>query len=195
MILCRRPLLIFDVDLLAAGGVAALVVATWLLVIGPWQRVWQDYRAVAARYGALGTQLKEDLGRLQQRRAHLDRIEQVVAAQVGAVPRATSLSQLLQEMTALAAATQLELLSVTPQPVVREGSYLVSQIQVSGRGRSRDFVNFLDRFAEQNPYQTLENCTLSRRADATEPQCELTWSLRLYLAPSESHAAAPGDRL
>lgn len=191
MIVCRRPCTLYDVDLIGLAALAAIGAAAWFFVVAPWGDTWTRYRELAARRTAVETQLQRDLDDLQRFEADLARIQRAGADQAGRAPTAASVSQLLRQVTDLAQVAGLELLSVAPQAMQRDGPYLVHEIQLAGRGRSRDFFLYLDRLAREIPYQSLQNCSISRAATSAEPICDLAWSIRLYLLP-EAPAPATG---
>lgn len=190
MIVCRKPL-VYDVDLLGLAGLVLTGLAAWWFVIAPWQRTWARHAELAARHTAAESRLQAEFAALEQAQEALGRITACVTAETGRVPRAAALSVLLGEMTDLARAARLELLSVAPQPAVREGSYAATDVVVVGRGCSRDFVRFLENFARQNPHQALRKFAVTRAPGSADELCELSWTVRLYTLP-EPPASAPG---
>ena len=183
MILCRRPFLIYHVDALGGLGVLGLVLAGWWLAVVPWRQTCAGYRELGERCASLESDLQAQSERLDQVQQDLSWLEGVVQAQAVEVP-APILSRACCEMTDVAKEVQIELLSVAPQPAVSEGAYLVSEIQLAGRGRSRDFIRFLDRLAQRNPFQALTNCAVRRTATAADQACEISWTVRLYMLPA-----------
>jgi Tfp pilus assembly protein PilO len=193
VIVSRKPLVLYDVDVLGLAGTLLLVMAAWWCVARPWRDTWQRYRTLAARHTTVRKALQADVQEMQRFSAELTDTRGAVAAQVARAPRASALSQLLQEMADTAKEAQLELLTVTPQPAGKENEYTITDIQVVGRGRSAEFMRFLDRFAQRNPYQSLQQCAISRPPSTTQPACELSWSVRLYMLPNEP-ATTPEPR-
>ncbi len=172
-----------DIDLMGLGGGALCLILGWWLVVAPWMSTWSDYRAVALRRAEASAGLRDDVHELERFQVGLVQLEDAVTSQSDAVPHATSTSSLLREMTAIAEDCSLKLLSVAPQPAANDGKYVVTDVQVAGRGSSHDFIRFLDRFAQQNPYQALRFCSITRLPDSDSPDCELAWAVRLYLLP------------
>ncbi len=195
MIVCRRPLALYDVDLLGAAGLLLLGAAGWWAVFAPWQRTWHECRTLGAERRAAEIRLQQELTELERFEKGRAWLASKVAAQAERVPGPAALPTLLQQMTELAHDAHLELVSVKPQTAAREGAYLVSDVQFAGRGQSRDFIRFLDRLAQQNPYQCVRTCAVRRPAQTAEPHpCELDWSVRLFLLPAgsaEQRSAAP----
>lgn len=183
MIVCRKPWTLYDVDLAGIGGAAVLLLAGWWLVAAPWQALWREFHTFAAARTAEQAGLRADLVGLTEFEQSVTDLERVVLTQEGAVPTADTISQQLQKLTDLAAATDVELLSVTPQPVAAAGEYVVSDVQIGGKGRSHDFIRLLDRLAQENPYQSLRNCVISHSSPPDQAACELNWTMRMYLLP------------
>lgn len=185
MIVCRKPWTLFDFDLLGGAGLVVLGLAAWWAVLAPWRQMWSDYRRLVAARSDAGNRLRQQVTELERFEQGLAQLEEVVASETAHVPRLDGFSQLLQGMTAAAADSQLELLNVSPQPAAASGAYLVSDVQLGGRGGSRDFIRFLDRLARENPYQALQTCSITRPSQNAQATCDLTWTIRLYLLPTE----------
>lgn len=193
MIVCRRPVAIHDVDLIGAAALAVVGLAAWWLVVAPWQQTWAAYRDTAARRGTAELRLREEAAELERFERGLAQLDAAVAAQVEQIPRAAAVSRLLRNMTDIAQDARLEILSVAPQPAQRDGDHLVCDIDVAGRGRSHDFLVFLDRLAQENACQSLKCFSIVRPASAADAVCELTWALRLYLLPDEEADRSGGS--
>jgi Tfp pilus assembly protein PilO len=192
VIITRKPWTIYDVDLLGAATVIALAAAAWWLAVMPWQQTWARSRELAAQHAALQAGLRGDVTELERFQQQLKQLENTVTAQAAEVPRADSVSDLLRRMTDLAKDAELELINVAPRPATAQGAYLVSDIEVTGRGRSHDFIRFLDQLAQGNPYQALRACSITRPASGERSTCELVWTIRLYVLPSV--ASSSGGR-
>jgi Tfp pilus assembly protein PilO len=186
VIVCKRPVVLHDVDVFGLIALTAIGLATWWFVARPWEQTWRDYRALAAQRRVVETRLQTELRELERFERGLNELRTAVATQAQLAPQATSISHVLREMTELARASNLEILSVVPQAAEREGAYLVNEIHVMARGQSTDFIRFLDQLALTNPYQSLTDCRILRPAKNMRPTCELSWSLRLYLLPLDS---------
>jgi Tfp pilus assembly protein PilO len=189
MIICRRPLTIYAVDALGATFVVGLMALSYWFIWRPWQETWQGYRECTVQRGLAGQELKGELLNLERFEERLAGLEEVVLAQSARIPRSDALAGLLREMTETAAEAQVEILSVTPQPAVREGEYVVCDINVAGRSRSHDFVRFLDCMAARNPYQSLRDCAVRRSTGTADGLCDMNWTMRVYMLP----VAGPDD--
>jgi len=184
VILCRRPFTVYHVDALGGLGLLAVALAGWWLAVVPWRQTCASYRELGQRRAALELELQSESAKLEGIRQELAWLQGVVDSQTLVVPRADSVPQLLREMTELASETEIELLSVVPQPAVPEGAYVVSDIQLTGRARSISLIRFLDQLAQRNPFQALMSCSVKRPAGATHEICDVCWTLRLYMLPA-----------
>lgn len=194
MIVCHKPWTVFDVDLVGAAGVGILLLASAWLVVLPWQRTWSEYQTLAAAQTAAEAQLHEDAVTLDRFGDELEPLDSLVKREAQSVPQASALPELLRRIADTARESNLELMSVTPQPVSPAGAYLTTDIQFGGRGASLDFIRFLDQLARENPYQALQTCAVSRSAGTAAATCEMTWALRLFLLPAENPADSGGVR-
>jgi len=185
VIVCKK-LKLYDVDLIGLGVLVAFGVAAWWLVVVPWQRTWTGYQDMAAQQAEMEHRLQDEIVTLEQRQQELVQLEEVIEAEVGGVPHAGTLSGLLQEITDMAREANLDLLSVAPKPAAASGAYLVSDVQMGGRGCSHDFIRFLDCLAQRNPYQVLHDCSITSSPMGPGLSCELGWTVRLYLLPDPS---------
>lgn len=202
MIVMRRPWKFYDVDLMGVGGVAVAVGVVCWLVFWPGRIAVEDYGQYSRQRSDANGALREAMLAIEDAEVDLETLRALVEEQREQVPTAQAVSALLQEMTDVARETDLALLVVAPQPTTSEGPHLASDIQVTGRGTSLQFIRFLDRFAALNPYQSLRSCSIVRRAVELDPDgreggetvCELTWVVRLNLLPGPSPLARGGVR-
>jgi hypothetical protein len=192
VIVSRRPWTIYDVDIVGGASVLLLLAAAMWFVVWPWQRTWRDYRQTTTARTEAVTGLGDDRLALDEFEQSLQPLQQVIASQTRQIPYADSFARLLRQLTDVANEAQLQLLTVQPQPIVASGPYLVSDIHLGGRGRSRDFIRFLDRLAQENPYQSLLTCAMDRAAGEIQPACNLSWTVRLYLLPTTSNKTGAG---
>jgi Tfp pilus assembly protein PilO len=195
VIVCRKPWTLYDCDLLGVSGLVVIGLATWWAVVAPWRHMWSEYQGLVQVRERTERALQADVGTLERCEQGLTQLEGAVTALANEVPRSAAYGQLLKRMTDAALDAQIEVLNVSPQPLVTRGPYLVSDVRLGGRGRSQDFVRFLDRLAQDNPYQALQACSLVRAAQPGAPEsalCDLTWTVRFYLLPGGPGESAGG---
>jgi Tfp pilus assembly protein PilO len=169
---------------LGGVGLVVLGLAAWWVVFAPWRQMWHDYRRLVADRNYAESKLRDEAAELERFEHGLTQLEELVTSVAAEVPHSDAYSHLLRSLTDAATATQLELLNVSPQPTRANGAYLVSDIRLGGRGRSQDFIRFLDRLARENPYQSLQTCSITHPAQNAQATCELAWTVRLYLLPA-----------
>ncbi len=186
MIITRRPCRIYDVDLIGCGALALLLVAGYWFAARPWLAMWSQYKSVAQARHSAEILLENDLHTLEALEADLARLRSVIVSEVDEVPAVDAQPQLLREITDLAKACNLEVISVVPRAPEVHGVYLIADIDVGGRGASRDFVRFLDRLAATNPYQSLNACLMSHANHNETATCDLFCTVRLYLLPQRA---------
>jgi Tfp pilus assembly protein PilO len=195
VIVCRKPCTLYDFDVLGAAGLVVVGLAAWWAVVAPWRQLYSEYRRLLEARDNTERVLQQEVAALDRFEQGLAQLEDAVASEADDVPRSAAYAQLLKRMTDAALDAQLELLNVSPQPVVARGPYLVSDVKLGGRGRSQDFIRFLDRLAQENPYQSLQMCSLTRATQPGTPGaplCDLSWTVRLYLLPGGPSEAVGG---
>jgi Tfp pilus assembly protein PilO len=190
VIIARRPFTILDVDLLGLIALGVLILAgIWVFAL-PWQRTWDQYWAAAADRVATEQGIRDYAAKLERYRQELDHLQGIVDDQAQTCPDAGRFTDLLEEIAAIAEQSGIQLVSVTPKPGVPAGSYLASDVEIGGLGTSHDFVRFLDRLAQANPYQTLHRCAIRRAPLSDEPRCAVNWTMRLYTLPAPEEDAS-----
>lgn len=197
MIVCRKPCTLYDFDLLGLAGLVVVGLAAWWAVVAPWRQMWSRYAELVDAQEHTERALRQEVAALDGFEQGLAQLEDAVVSEADDVPRSSAYAQLLRRMTDAALDARLELLNVSPQPLVTRGAYVVSDVRLGGRGRSQDFLRFLDRLAQENPCQSLQMCSLTRSGQADtqgSALCELTWTVRLYLLPGEPSESAGGGR-
>ena len=185
MILCKKPCVLYDVD---AAGILALVVlgvAAYLTAFVPLAEHESALRAIRADLVATRTATEQTGDRLARSEEDVELLRTHVAARVVEAPTAASITQFLSRAAALAGESNLQVLQVTPAPTKPTGDHLTSDIRMTARGHSLDFIRFLDRLARSNPYQTLERFSITRSEKATSGTCGLAWTIRLHILPPD----------
>jgi hypothetical protein len=193
LVVCRKPWTLYDVDLVGALVVAALLIAGGWLTAARWKDTWSEYQRLAHARAVAEAKLQEDVQEIGQFQQRLAPLQQLVNAQGDRVPAASAFPHLLRQVTDIARDSDLDLVSVAPEPAAPQGSYLVCDVVFEAHGHSLSLVRFLDRLAQDNPYQSLVACSINRHAASPERTCELAWVVRLYMMPTTT-AALPEKR-
>lgn len=183
MILLRKPLTIYDVDLIGVLVLVALVggACGWPLTQLRAHRAAQAQLHV--RLGNAQAAVHAAESNLAQVQTDLDRMEAQVNGLIAEAPRVNDVAGALQRLTAAAKTANLTITQLTPRPIAAEDSYLVNDVDMVGSGSSRAFLAFLDQLARSAPYQSLEGFTVHRDSTSDNGDVRLTWTMRLYLLP------------
>ena len=189
MIICKRPVVLYDVD---AAGVAALVllgVVAYFAVFVPVQAQQKAVGALRSELGATRSATGQTGAHLRTLRQDVAQLQRCLADGAAQAPTATSLTQFLSRIAVLAEEANLQVLQIVPAPTQRVEDHLTSDVHISGRGRSLDFIRFLDRLARENPYQSLQRFSVTQEADAEQGVCTLSWTVRLNMLPPAPSAS------
>lgn len=185
MILIRRPVTLFDVDLIGVLGLLGLgAAAGWLILqTSSASALLRQDQARLKNADPLRRAQLQTLNTLQQ---EIELLRANVAKRQAHAPGPASVSGLVGQIARAAHSAGLELLNVTPGPLVTQDGQLLCDIQVAGRGSSLSFLQFLFDMADSNPYQTLQAFSISRPVTPDGPACQINWTLRLHMLPPAS---------
>ncbi len=189
MIVCRRPVLLFDADLAGAAACAALLCLGYFAGVQGLRTDWASLHALRTRVVAADRASQAARSRLIEEERTAAALRAAIDSRAGEIPGPDALSTFLGRAGMLAARSGLTVQQVAPQPTQPEGDYLVCDIRMSGTGRSLDFIRFLEQLARHDPYYIVHSFKISGRGDH-EPTCALSWTLRLYMLPAADQATA-----
>ncbi len=192
MILCKKPCVLYDVDGIGIGVLTLLGAAAYLIGIAPLQVQQSALREVRSEWTTARAATQEAGDRLAQVHRDLEQLKTYLTAGVAEAPTTASLTPFLSHVAALAGEANLQLLQVVPAPTKTTGDHITSDIRMSGRGGSLDFIRFLDRLSRANQYQTLQAVSITRAKGAAGATCGLSWTLRLHMLPEDFPALTGG---
>lgn len=181
MIVLRRPLTIFDVDVIGVAVLLALAVTAYVVCVRP-QR--QDARRLAQVRAELAQARLSLQHQRDQLRAVQDQTRRLATA-LGrhqppeAVPR--TLAEHVTRVLAAAGACGLEVEDFSPTASASAGGGLT----LRGTGSSEDLLRFLQACARREPYHAVEELDIRGGSDG---RCQFRCTLRFFDPP------APGDR-
>lgn len=194
MMLLRRPVPVFDVDLIGVSLVAALLVAAHWGVIEPLRARAESGRRLSSQIAKSERTLVQSGAALSAIQADIGRLESAIADQLARTPRANALPETLAMVDRLATTWRLQVTQVIPAPTQTHETCTTTDVRFVGMGRSADFIGFLDALARVHPYHTLDTFELVRVRGQEEERCRLKWTLRFYaLADSSDAAPARGE--
>lgn len=192
MIVCRRPLLIFDVDLYGAGSLATIGLLASLGLGIPLRHVWTQYASATENVTLAESHRQRaalELSRLQE---EVGRLRSAVERRAQAVPGSEGQSDFSSGIARLAHEAGLELAEVAPQRARREGDYVVADVHLKAHGSGLAFLRFFDAASQRHPNHTVERLLVTRAEtpDGNAP-CTLACTLRLYMTPDAFPGAGP----
>lgn len=193
MVLCRRPIRVFDVDVVGLAGLALIGAAAYLLLIHGVRSDWRAFQDAAQQRTATERTVSGMHAVLRALDADITRIALVSKQAVGTAPRQGDIPAMLAQLADIAQRCGVDLGQVTPQPAVAGNGYWYVDVEVTGRGASGAFIALLDQFALLNQYHSIPR--LSVQTDGVNGgTCRLAWTLRLHVLPEEMAAATLAPR-
>lgn len=194
MIILRRPVLLYDVDLL---GVVALVILALGAIAFVYLPVGDADRALAA----LKTELQVRQGQaditthqLDGARRDNDRLAAAVETARRGAPDSSALTRFVSVLSLEAAACGIEITQVRPSGVEMQDGLLVGRLTVIGQGRGADFLRLLDALARENRHQAVADASMTKAPGIDGELCALTWTHQIRMlpdGPSSSEGTTP----
>ena len=123
MIVCRKPCILYDVDVIALTALLAIGLAACFGVVMPAMADASRYQEFAARIKAAKSKTDETREHVQEVSNTIALLERGVDEQARAAPRPGALTGFLRRVATLAQDSQLEIIQVVPQPVSRAEGY------------------------------------------------------------------------
>lgn len=186
MILIRRPLVIYDIDVVFALLSAASLVGAYMGVVIPAgqsaqarRTLWHELQSEQADIARLRNQIERDQTLTDQIARGIERSTATIA----------HLSQLNEAVNALvddAARAGVEFTTIVPERPSQTGERWSSLVQLSGAAEPNDFLRFLDALTRRHPHDAVEQFVIDRPPDAAESKCSLSMTIRIYLLPDET---------
>lgn len=189
MILLHRPIVVYDVDAVAAVVLLALLALGYFGVVEPAEERARLQNGLQAQLTQLEAQMGRRAARLRALEEQVGQLQKGVAAQRAAAPRRASLAATVQGIVALAESCGLRVAQVAPQ-TGRETDHHLADFAFSARGYSLDFLRFLDQLARDNPHCSVLQFAVAASAQAEDAACNLSWTLRLRMLSDEPAALA-----
>ncbi len=176
MIVLRRPLMIFDVDVIGVAVLLALFATAYVVCIRPQQ---QDLRRLAQVRVELAQARRALQHQRDQLRAVQDQTRRLAVAlgrhQPPETPPRTLAEHVTRVLTA-AGACGLEVEDFSPTPSGSSGGGLT----LRGTGASEDLLRFLRACAQREPYHAVEELDIRGASDG---RCQFRCTLRFFDPP------------
>lgn len=193
MILMRKPLRVFDVDVLGVAVLVVLGVGAYLTAVVPGRAQAKQRRSLKMDAESVEAQVCSVEERLRAIERLTRELRDVVARRVDSSPVRSEINAIVNHIVADAEQAGLRIASVEPEPAERVGDTYVSAVSVIASGRQPDCVAFLDALAMRHPYHSIESLSLVRQPDLAEFRCRIVLRVWLHVLPDEMRLAK-GDR-
>ncbi len=189
MILARRPLLIFDVDVIGLGVLVGLAALAYVVAIRP-------QREDARRLAAATLQLDQARMTLQQQRDRLravqdqtQRLAALLSRRGSTDPPVRSMAEHVSLVLAAAGRSGLEVLDFTPSEQRGEDA---PGLTLRARGRSRAVLEFLHACARREPRHRIERFLIRGQRQGG---CDFECVMRFLRPPAATaDASKAGER-
>lgn len=191
MIVSRKPCTLYDVDVIGIVLLAVIALAVYLGVIVPAGANASGYRDLSAKIAAANAAADQTGDRLRRVNQEIEMLQSGVAGHMHVAPKPGALTPFLQRVASLAIGCDLRIMQVLPQPVREADGYLTCDVSFSGQGRGLDFARLIHELSGDNPYFSLQGFSVKRPPNAAPPECELSWTLRLYMLEDDTRQPPP----
>lgn len=190
MIVCGKPCVVYDVDVIGFAAIAAIGLAACYGVVLPATAGASQYGVLTAQIASAKARTQETNDRLCEANTAIATLEKGVAERTRAAPKPGALTAFMRRVASLAQEFGLQIEQVVPQPAQRAAGYRFAGVHYVARGTSLDFARFLDQLARETPYFVLREFSLRATESGTASGCRIDWTLRLYMLDDE-----PAERL
>lgn len=185
MIIARRPLLIFDVDLIGLGLLAGLAVGAYLGVIRPQAEQARQLAQLQLQLDQARLTVQQQRDRLRAVQDQTQRLGALLAQRHLADTPQRSMAEHVSLVLAAAGRCGLEVLDFSPDQKSADARGLLLRL----RGPSRAFLQFLHACASREPRHRVERFQLRGHG---EQGCEIECVMR-FLDPPHLTADATHD--
>lgn len=169
MIIARRPLLIFDVDLIGLGALAALVALAYVVAIQPQRHDARRLAQVTVQLDQARMTLQQQRDRLRAVQDQTQRLSALLAQRSAGGPPVRSMAEHVSLVLAAASRSGLEVLDFTPDAAAGQDA---AGLSLRARGRSRALLEFLRACARREPRHRIERFLIrSRPPDGCDFEC------------------------
>ena len=185
MIVCRKPIRLFDADIIGAATLLAVGALAYFAVFVPGQESAKRQTLLRNSIADATTTARTTADRLARVNAEASRLREGVERHLLTAPRAHALTPFLQQVATLAENTGIRVTQVVPEAVRHGDGFLSGDVRYSGEGSSLAFLHLLDQLAQRNPYCAVEDLVIKNAGAALDTPCKLNWTLRLYMLADE----------
>lgn len=185
MMICNRPVRVFDVDVIGAGVFTLLLLSGYFGIIVPAGSHARAHQRLAGELRHAEESLDVASERLTRMRRDIELLESAIGRSLERAPRAAQRAHILSRIVGLADETGLRLHEVVPQPLAAEGALTFADARIAGVGTLPDVVRFLTALARELPGHSIESLTVRAPSPSDQPRCTIEITLRMRLLPDE----------
>ncbi|RMF80830.1 MAG: hypothetical protein D6744_07815 [Planctomycetota bacterium] len=190
VILARRPIAIYDVDLIAVGLITAAMVGVYMLAIRPQQQQAASARTTMTSVQAVESEIARMSEKLQGLREQTKKLQTALEAQLARTPTVRDRNALINDIFAIAESVGLEVDGVAPSAPDEQGSIVLNDVEIQARGETRSLIALLDRLARDKPYHSIRSFSVTGDGDRDAHRRKISLTVRLFLLPEEGALVA-----
>jgi len=179
VIICRKPFLIFDVDVVGAAAVLGGLVVAHCGMIQPALRQSDTYQALAASARQLEAGIDSAESRLEQASVELRDLRASAADRLAAAPTRSAPAEFVNDAGRLATEHDVQLIQILPQPARRLDGRVMTDVQVTSTASSLGFARFLDALHRVHPNFSLIELSIRAAGDHAGSSLQISWTVRL----------------
>ena len=185
MIVCRKPIRLFDADVIGAATLVAICALAYFAIFVPGQQSVAEQAVLRKAIADATAKARTTADRLAQVNTEADQLRIGVERSLKTAPRAQALTPFLQQVATLADEVGIRIVQVVPEPLNRGDGYLSADVRYSGEGSSLAFLHLVDALALRNPYCVVDGVAIKKASVASDAACKLDWTLRLHMLADE----------
>lgn len=185
MILCRRPVRIYDVDLAGAGALLAIGLAGYVGVVRPAGADADQRRGLEHAVAAAGGEAESASARLKACEQDARSLREGIARVASRVPRVRERAETFNALGDLAQRCGLVIEQLAPQAPERVGGRTTADGRFAGHGTLGALLAFLQALDRERPHYSVEELVLHVPELTDAPRGALSFTLRLYLLEDE----------
>lgn|GEM_PF-5376504 len=189
MIVLRRPFRVFDVDVLGASLLAALLGLGYAGIWWPASLRHQEKLRSAGHLQQANANLRTAAANLESVRRQTDRIHAEIELCRASAPAVGSIPRYLNQVAAIAEASGLRIDNTIPGRWKDEATRRFVDVEFTARGTSLALTRFLDRLSRDNARQRVTAFSVSAQKGSPDGRSILSWTVRLFAQPNKPSAA------
>ncbi|MFO0840302.1 MAG: hypothetical protein U1D55_17480 [Phycisphaerae bacterium] len=187
MIVLRRPITLFDVDIVGVAAAAALCGALLAIALPMLSRSGESQR-LRGLLAAAQEEERRTASALTALRHQLTDLKTVADQERASIAPVSSLADALAGFAEIARALGIELTQLAPQPAKPDGPLVAVEIRLAAKGSAADCMRLLERMRTQYPWLTFEAFSLES-SESGGGACQFACTIRWLAQPAETGGA------